>query len=1716
MRVPDMVHWCLDVENDVNSENAKCSGQINRPPEFVKGGDMDKFSLKEDTPVGTSVYTLRARDPENTRVHYYISGDSLTVERDTGVVKLTRPLDREVESSVEVIISITDESVGGQQPNTISIRREILILDQNDNPPKFQNAPYSFSLDETTAPGSIIYKDIIVTDSDIGANAEMKLSCLNELTPAACQKFEIRSVAIGAGRIRGEIVLTEAVDYEEQTTYTMSIVAEDLADFEKLKSTTNILINVSDVQDQPPVFQNAPFTATVLENSAKGTSVLNLVVRDGDADDNGYFRLGEISQDDRKVFTTTLQTNNPIDREDQEILDNGGLYMFRIKAIELVDGLPVGESSVSNVTIVVGDVNDQAPLFNQREFNVTISEDIGTNTPLPGLNLVVTDMDVGDNAKFELVLEDILNSEGMFAVFPSVAIGRTPVIIRVINSNELDYEKPDKRMFIFKVKTIQEGFASDSAVVTVALTDANDNAPIFQNDQYTLHVPENVAPGTSIFILPAQDNDSGAFGKVTYSLKGFGSDKHWGNNRIRLWPNHLPGLRSPEKLLPNATDSDGPSQGNGKITYSIMSSELADPTAIIIDPESGEVSLTRPLKHSETPAGTGLLNIIIRATDHGEPPLSSTAKLVLKVKKENDGAPEFSNLPYRVSVKENAKGGSSVLRVVATDPDGPDSEISYFIHSGAKDNFVLDQKSGLIAVASGADLDRDVYGLDYNIIVHAVDAGNPVQQTATATVSISVEDVNNKPPKFSEDSYVKYISETTDSDEDSKLRYSIVEPIVARDKTGSVVTSSAYNYKNAFRIDGTTGKIIVNQPLEYNSASVIILTVEAVDLNAVDITFGRQQKTLVEVTIYIRAHGEMNPVFSPPWTQAHPVIEITVPEETMIGSTLLTLSAWDPLTHANVNHFEKISGSDPDNYVSVSPVSGVVALNRRLDFEALPSKHISFKVKALIGESKNQRSSEASVNIHVQDINDNSPVFSQNSYTTSISESAEFPQSILTVLASDKDSQDGFGTIRYSISGDGSDVFDIDETSGTISIRENATLDREKQAVYNLQITATDNPKGLANQRRTSIIVVIKILDENDNAPKFNQEIYTAVIPENVPTDFSIVTVKATDVDNGANGEVTYNLQEDGENHPVNFFAVDSKTGVVSVIRALSGKGRSDPYTVIIEARDKGNPSLSSICHLLVVIGDISTNDGVPQFIRPTAGEVAYIHENVTVGTQVFQVVAFDPDNSNTANGKVAYKLLDDENSEDRDYEFFIDAATGIITTQAPLDRERKENYTMIVVAHDFGFPPQEAHRVLRIFVLDVDDSEPQFQRPLKSQPIEIVLKEEEPIGTIAGVLKAVDNDTGVNSIIDYYILNGNEDDVFSIRRSSNNEGELMIQKRIDREKVDKFTLTIKVSKPSEPVTEFGEPYNYQDLSQTQVTILVEDIDDNPPTFENSNYVLGARGNTDVDTELITLHAFDPDVSSSPMVYSIKNMAFIRPSTDENLDLDVFHINSETGVISNNEALGRYVGGHFDITVEARSSPDARFVAHANVKIYILQDRDLLKFVFYKRPNEVREIIPDFEKALKEAVAQPISLNIYDTNFYARNDGSLDFESTSSCFQLLENDVIIEPKKVMRILNKAKSPSVRELYSNYSLVAIESCATSREAYKMLWSEIVVLFIAALMAFVAFILCILICTMYSKGHPPILSPAEQQRIYEWQEMNAPLADAASFRSYPTLR
>lgn len=177
---------------------------------------MAHFSLPENVDVGSTIYKLRGTDPEGGSVYFSISGEYFSVSKYTGDVTLVKELDRELNNSVEVIISITgtrirafktkcirknnkkkialimctllliDEPKNNAEANTISIRREIPIIDVNDNPPVFTSAQYSLSVSETTAVGTTVYTNITISDRDAGVNSMVNLFCVQS---PACQIF---------------------------------------------------------------------------------------------------------------------------------------------------------------------------------------------------------------------------------------------------------------------------------------------------------------------------------------------------------------------------------------------------------------------------------------------------------------------------------------------------------------------------------------------------------------------------------------------------------------------------------------------------------------------------------------------------------------------------------------------------------------------------------------------------------------------------------------------------------------------------------------------------------------------------------------------------------------------------------------------------------------------------------------------------------------------------------------------------------------------------------------------------------------------------------------------------------------------------------------------------------------------------------------------------------------------------------------------------------------------------------------------------------------------------------------------------------------------------------------------------------------------------------------------------------------------------------------
>lgn len=173
---------------------------------------------------------------------------------------------------------------------------------------------------------------------------------------------------------------------------------------------------------------------------SQGSPIFQILARDGDSglprnlelslegDTQGFFALDISGHDDQGVLSATLRVAEGavIDREKEVILSEGGLYAFQIVAREVLPGGggAYGDSVSTNVTIVVTDQNDEIPVFNRDEFTVAVPEDVGTDTPLPDLNILVNDADVSKNAEYELVIEDVENSLGVFTVYPEKAIGR--------------------------------------------------------------------------------------------------------------------------------------------------------------------------------------------------------------------------------------------------------------------------------------------------------------------------------------------------------------------------------------------------------------------------------------------------------------------------------------------------------------------------------------------------------------------------------------------------------------------------------------------------------------------------------------------------------------------------------------------------------------------------------------------------------------------------------------------------------------------------------------------------------------------------------------------------------------------------------------------------------------------------------------------------------------------------------------------------------------------------------------------------------------------------------------------------------------------------------------------------------------------------------------------------------------------------------------------
>ncbi|NXT05347.1 PCD23 protein, partial [Prunella fulvescens] len=589
-------------------------------------------------------------------------------------------------------------------------------------------------------------------------------------------------------------------------------------------------------------------------------------------------------------------------------------------------------------------------------------------------------------------------------------------------------------------------------------------------------------------------------------------------------------------------------------------------------------------------------------------------------------------------------------------------------------------------------------------------------------------------------------------------------------------------------------------------------------------------------------------------------------EDAPPGTAVCRLRATDPDLGANgeVRYAINRRQSDPDGYFAVEERSGVLRLRRPLDREARALHRLVVEARDGGAQPEGGLSAQAFVRIEIEDINDNQPVFEQDTYVTSISSHTQPGTEIINVAATDRDSG-MFGIVTYICSGDPHGKFSIDPQFGII--RTKKQLDHEAQSEYTLHIAAEDcgSPPltsllmltaiNLTDRRRDSLAVKIVILDINDNSPSFMSSPLSYVM-EDVEVGFLVHHIIAKDPDEGRNGQVTYHILSGNENKA---FELDKITGLLTTAQFLDREVQ-ERYSLTVLALDDGSPALSATQVLTIIVLDV--NDEAPAFLKQLY-ETA-VHENRDPGEFVIRVEAVDRDAG--LNSLLQYEILPGPGYE----KFKMNSDSGELVTAASLDRETQEVFSIKGSScHDLGSPSRSSTAQLSLTVLDENDHSPLFAKTQYQISVTEDLEEGSPILD----LSASDEDAGLNGEVMYSLIDGTYG-AFAIDSVT---GSIITTKALDRETKSQYTFRAVASDCS---THFPRS------TTVSVVVHVDDVNDNDPIFLQNPIRVFVPAETAVNETVATVRAEDVDLGSNGAV--VFNLMMAET---------VFQINGKTGDI---------------------------------------------------------------------------------------------------------------------------------------------------------------------------------------------------------------------------
>ncbi|XP_039474054.1 protocadherin alpha-2-like isoform X7 [Oreochromis aureus] len=492
-------------------------------------------------------------------------------------------------------------------------------------------------------------------------------------------------------------------------------------------------------------------------------------------------------------------------------------------------------------------------------------------------------------------------------------------------------------------------------------------------------------------------------------------------------------------------------------------------------------------------------------------------------------------------------------------------------------------------------------------------------------------------------------------------------------------------------------------------------------------------------------------------------------------------------------------------YFDINLESGVLYVSERIDREELCPNTVkcSLNIEAILSNPRSLHRIEVVIN----DINDNAPSFQEDISTIDMYESSYVGERHPLPIAHDPDV--GANSVKtYKLNAN--DYFSLDiQSTGDQSVSAELVLqkalDREKQAVIELTLTAIDGGKS---PKTGTLQIQVNVLDVNDNSPVFSKSLYKVQVIENANIGTPLLTLTASDLDDGINGQVVYTFTERGRLNPDDKFSLNNNTGEITV-RGNIDYEENQAFEIRVQARDRGTPPRSA--HGKVLVEVIDVNDNAPEI--SVSSIMSSVKEDAEIGTAVAMVTITDQDGGKNGltnckiTGSVPFKLKSNYKNY---YSLLVDGL---------LDRETVSRYDIYIVATDEGTPSLSSTTVITIHVSDVNDNPPKFP----NSPITLYVKENSPIGTTIHKLTTTDLDLNENAKSMYHLISSSPKttQMASMVTVNSETGDIVSLQSFNYEELKDFQFKVQATDSGVP------PLS----SNVTVNILILDENDNNPTI---------------------------------------------------------------------------------------------------------------------------------------------------------------------------------------------------------------------------------------------------------------------------------------------